>query len=301
MPATSTRNISAQKPYKKKTLTKKKSPYKKDTSTSNYKKPTTDMALKKYHNVLQYPFGEKTQPSGVPDRYGGRTVTMKLIHNFSVTPDTDGQWAIQVFPSVNGFFRTYQNINNGAPDDFNATQAHPQWASFASSAAFIKPVCLAAKCSYTGRQELLSGLTSSMISNETTSASIPAIVDWGAEQGTHAVTIPNSNKALEAVSKLYDAPDFEDAAGHDSGTFLNKMSAILMGGSSWPSGVGAVVYIETVMYVEIIPKINSVLSFSEKPSPSSNNFHTNVDNHHRQSSTAISTYFGPANNKRRSG
>ena len=299
MPATSTRNISAQKAYKKKTLTKKKPSSYTTKPSSSYAKKPMDTPLKRYHTVLQYPFGEKTQPSGVPDRYGGRTVTMKLLHNFSVTPNTDGEWAVQFFPSVNNFFRTYNTINNGAPDSFNQTQAHPQWASFAGSAAFIKPVCLAAKVSYIGRQEDMAGLTSSMISNETTSVDIPAIADWGAEQGTHAVTIPNSNKALEAVSKLYDAPDFESASGHDASTFLNKMSAILLGGTGWPGESGANVYIESVIYVEIIPRINSVLSFSEKPSPTSNNFHTNVDNHHRQVSTAITSYYGPATKKQR--
>jgi len=279
-------------PYKSsktysRTAIPKRTAYKSKSKYAQKRKPV-DMALKRYHTVLSHPFSESTQPSVVPDKFGGRTVTMKLLHNFSITPNENGEWAAQIFPSVNQFFRTYDVITDGVPNDFNATQAHPQWTSFASSAAFIKPVCLAARVSYTGRQELLSGLTSSMISNETTSTAIPAIVDWGAEQGTHAITVPNRNRPIESVSKLYDAPDFEDAATHDAGTFLNKMSAILLGGSGWPNE-DPTVYIETTLYLEIIPKINSVLSFSETPSPTSDNFHTNVENHHTYSSTQMSS------------
>lgn len=270
MPRTATNkvsNISTKKSYK---------PRAKKTTKKTYKK-SLDRHMSAYAKILNNPFSEYVHPAPVPDGFGGRTVTMKLIFNQTITTDANGAWAAQYFPSPDNFRRNATTIASDVPTVFGGISPHGQWSQFSASAFSVKPVCLATKVSYVGRSELMSGTVSFMISNETTTTDIPAISSWGSEQGTHALTTPCRMRSIEAVSKLHDLPEFVTVpAAADA--HIQSMSPILIGGSGWPASTASA-YVESVLYVEILPKINSSLSFSETPSGTSANFHTGVENH----------------------
>lgn len=258
---------------------KKKPAYRKKSTYA--RKPKYDRHMTAYHKILRSPFNEYVHPAPVPDGFGGRTVAMKLIFNQTITTDVNGAWAAQYFPSPDNFFRNANIIENDVPTSFNQIAENPQWTQYASSAFSVKPVCLGVKVSYTGRQELLAGLSSFLISNETTTDDIPAISSWGTQQGTHSWTGATRNRPIEAVSKLHDLPDFITVPVEPDG-HIQSMSPILVGGSGYPASQG-VVYVESVLYLEILPRISSALSFSEKPSGHSQQFHTGVENHIGQS------------------
>ena len=235
-----------------------------------------DSNLAKYYKCINNPFKASSISNApqLPDMWAGKSVPICIRHDQIISTDENGNAAVQFFPQVNEFVRTYNSITNGIPS-YNQPVAHPQFQSFLASTKFIRPIMLATKSNYIGNADLLAGLRSSMISTDTPEVEIAA---YGQEQGVPVRTEPVSRHSLVSKATLFDRPDFKpvDAVGNDA--HFDVIGNITLGWTGLPAST-ACIFVSSVFYIEVIAETNSTLSFAEKKAPISSKPINSVSGH----------------------
>ena len=275
-PAVTKRNTKVRSSAKKYPAKKSATSYKK-TQPRNKKPlgPPVPKAVRDYNAIIDRPFGQNTYPACLPDSFAGQSIPLLLKLVFNLQTDANGAAAVQVFPLPHTFQRAGTVTFDVA--SFADGVAHNQWASYTTSIQRFRPICLATKCQYIGEAQTRSGVMSSTISPDTPTAKI---ADWASENSHSSITTPIGNNSVVSTSRLFDHPTFHDTS---TGTepVLAQMGQISLGFSGLPASKTCI-RVETRLFLECIPKLESALGANARASPTASafNIHTQPSNHH---------------------
>jgi len=270
------------RPVKRTKYASRKTPYVRKTQNVRGKSRVAAIpkAIRDYTAIVERPFGQNTFPACLPDSYQGISVPVLLKQVFNLVTDINGAAALQVYPLPHSFQREGTVAFDLAT--FGNGIEHQQWSSYTESIQRFRPICLATKCQYVGEAQTRSGVMSSTISPDTPTAKI---ADWASENSHSSITTPVGTRSIVSTSRLFDHPDFHDTAtGTDP--VLAQMGQISLGFSGLPVEKTCI-RVETRLYLECIPKLESALGASARQSPTTQNFDlsTRSSNHHSQMNT----------------
>lgn len=237
------------------------------TRTTAITKKAPLSSISNYHKMLRDPFNENTRAVGLPDSYAGQTLCVKFQSSFTVNTDEFGAAAVRMQPNLAAYLERASSITNGVVDSWAANEDHPQLAAYSSAINRKRIISFSARAYYFGQNDLRSGLMHALVSvgNPVTEA-LP-IDQWANDHGHHSVSIPVTNKALTVTSKLYTNPEFSGVNDPQGGS----LNSIYFGFTGLPASKSNI-RVDTVHYVEIIPKLDSALSAHTRPSPTSAEF-----------------------------
>lgn len=246
----------ARKTTSKKTTAKKT--YKKRSTMTKYQTP--------YHRMINDPWSEVKNVQ-IPDEYNSNTVGMLLKYSRTIQTDANGAFATEFSANPGAFWRDSSAITADVPSWSTATSAlneHPQFSSFGSSTRAFRPCGMFTRTSYIGDSELEAGVFSGMI---TTSGTGTAISSWGDDMNLQSATNPVNQGTLHCSAYLQDRPQFQEVVTNTiTGPHRYQIPFIVVGGSGLPVNT-ACVRVETLLYLELEPQANSLLSFASKQAP----------------------------------
>lgn len=252
-------------PKRRKAASKKKTTVRKRTYVRKMApaKLALPASIVSYNKMLKAPFASSTTPCTLPDQYTGISNGMMLESSYQIETDVNGGFSRAFAPAISAFTRI-NTLDAAGVMTAGSTIEHPDYSSAAglqlnTHAHKIRVLSLNVELSYVGQNQLRSGAIRHIMSTNSVDTDT---TQWEADSGVSG-EIPVSSKSIVYKSHLFDHPEFKALNATDLDTVMQTIW--LAGWGLPPSSVCIIA--KTRLFVELIPRTNSILALSAVNSP----------------------------------